>query len=460
MYFTIFFSICQITDKQTKEGKAAFLPYLKRSGYPSAIQMKTLKELKYFIILWLTQSFSSFGSAMTNFALIVWLYQKSGSALTTSLLTVCSYTPYVITSIFAGAISDKWNKKNIMLICDSFAALCTVVTLVLLKTDTLAVWNLYILNALNGFMNSIQSPASDVAATLLTPEQHYQKTSGLRSFSNSLVSVLTPVSTTAIVSLAGIETVIAIDLITFVTAFITLLFFIRIPKTQQKFQNKETLLQSAKNGLVYLKYNKRILCMILFLSAINLVASVYDAIFPVMILSKKDKTALGIVSSCVGIATLTGSIIATFFPEPKSRIKVICNCLLISMSTENFLLAFGNHIITWCIGAVCGWLFIPLMNANYDVILRSNVPKEIQGRIYSVRNTLQFFTIPVGYFLGGFLTDRIFEPFMQTTENKLLHIVFGNGKDSGVSLLFFVIGIAGVLICLIFRRIKYIHELE
>lgn len=74
--------------------------------------MKTLKELKLFIILWLTQSLSSLGSAMTNFALVIWLYQDSGSALKTSLLTVCSYAPYVIMSIFAGAVSDKWNKND------------------------------------------------------------------------------------------------------------------------------------------------------------------------------------------------------------------------------------------------------------------------------------------------------------------------------------------------------------
>ena len=53
--------------------------------------MNTLKELKSFIILWLTQSLSALGSAMTNFALVIWLYQDSGSALKTALLTVCSY---------------------------------------------------------------------------------------------------------------------------------------------------------------------------------------------------------------------------------------------------------------------------------------------------------------------------------------------------------------------------------
>lgn len=186
----------------------------------------------------------------------------------------------------------------------------------------------------------------------------------------------------------------------------------------------------------------------------------YDAALPAMILSKKSEAALGSVSTCVGIAALFGSLIATFFPKPKSRIKAICNCLLISMSTENFLLAFGNNTVIWCIGAILGWLMIPLMNANYDVIFRTSVPTEMQGRVYSVRNTLQFFTIPVGYFLGGILVDKIFEPFMEMTKNKFLHTAFGVGKGSGAAFLFFVIGVIGVLICLIFRRVKYIRELD
>lgn len=421
--------------------------------------MNTLKELKTFIILWLTQALSSLGSSMTGFALVIWLYNDSGSALTTALLTVCSYAPYVIVSIFAGAISDKWNKKAVMLVCDSFAALTTVCILVLFKTNSLEVWHLYILNALNGLMNSVQSPASDVATTLLTPEKHYQKTSAMRYFSNSLVSILTPVLAAAIVSFAGLDAVIAFDLATFAVAFTVLLFFIKIPEVPQNESSKETLLQSAKGGISYLGRNKGILCMILFLSAINFIASIYNAALPALILSKSNEAALGAVSSSVGIATLVGSVIATVFPKPKSRSKTICACLIVSMSTENFLLAFGNNTIAWCIGAVLGWLFIPLMSANYDVIFRSTVPKEMLGRVYSVRNTLQFFSIPVGYFLGGFLVDKVFEPFMAGTENTLLLNIFGTEKGSGAALLFFVIGIAGVIVCAVFSRIKALREL-
>ena len=333
--------------------------------------MKTLKELKNFIILWLTQSFSSLGSSMTSFALIIMLYQDSGSALTTALLSVSSYAPYVIMSIFSGAISDKWNKKTIMLVCDSFAALCTVITLILLKNGSLEIWHLYILNALNGLMNSVQSPASDVAVTLLTPEKHYQKTGGLRYFSNSLVSILTPVISAAVMAFAGIEAVIMFDLLTFAAAFFSLLIFIRIPKIQQDSEKNESILQLAKSGLVYLKNNRGILFLIIFLSGINLIASICSATMPALVLSKADEAAYGIVNSCVGVFTLLGSVIATIYPEPKSRIKVICNCLLLSMSVENFAFALGNNTVIWCIGSFFGWIAIPLMSANYDVIFRS-----------------------------------------------------------------------------------------
>lgn len=421
----------------------------------------TVKELKAFIILWLTQSFSALGSAMTSFALVIRLYRDSGSALTTALLTVCSYAPYVVMSIFAGAISDKWNKKTVMLVCDSFAAMCTVAVLVLLKTDSLEVWHLYMLNALNGLMNTIQSPASDVAATLLTPEKHYQKTSGMRSFSNSLVSILTPVFATAVMAFAGIEAVIAFDLATFAAAFLVLLFFIKIPEAKKEKEQPETLVQAAKSGLLYLKKTRGILWLILFLAAINLIASMYNAALPAMILSKKDEAALGFVSSSVGIATLAGSVIATFFPKPKSRVKLVCACLMISMSTNNFLLAFGNSTVIWCFGAVLGWLFIPLMSANYEVLLRTNVPKEMLGRVYSARNTLQFFTIPIGYFLSGVLVDEVFEPLMEKVpQGSLLTVVFGEGKGSGAAFLYFVIGIAGVAVCLFFQRIKALRELD
>ena len=298
------------------------------------------EQLKPYIMLWSTQALSALGSGMTSYALILWLYLRSGSALKTALLSVSSYAPYVIMSIFAGALSDRWNKKCTMLVCDLLAALSTVIVFLLIKADALSAWHLYALNALNGLMNTIQQPASEVAATLLIPKGYYQKTSGLRSFSQSLNSILTPILATALFAFAGIDLVIFIDLMTFALAFVTLLLFIHIPESNTSEQAEEKLLSAAGKGIIWLRGNPLILTLILYLACINLVASIYDAALPAMILSKPNggETVLGIVNTCVGIATLAGSVLATLLPAPKNRVRVISLTLLVSMSSENFLL--------------------------------------------------------------------------------------------------------------------------
>lgn len=415
--------------------------------------MKTnYKQLKTYLMLWSTQSLSALGSGMTGYALVLWLYLRSGSALKTALLSICTYAPYVIMSIFSGALSDRWNKKKTMLICDFIAAFSTVIVFVLIKTDRLCEYHLYVLNALNGLMNTVQQPASEVAATLLIPKEHYQKTSGLRSFSQSFNSILTPILATAIFSFAGMEAVIAVDLATFIVAFLTLGLLIHIPEHQISKQTNEGLFASARQGLIWLKQNPLILNLIVFLACINLIASTYDAALPAMLLSKKNggELILGSVNTCVGIATLVGSVFVTVMPKPKNRVKAICLALTLSMSTENFLLAFGRTPLVWCIGAVLGWLSIPFMNANMDVIFRNTIPPDMQGRVYACRNTLQFFTIPIGFLAGGFLVDKVFEPFMAQTTSNLLTALFGFGKGSGAAMLFGVIGAAGVMVCLVF----------
>lgn len=429
--------------------------------------MKNLKteiyEIRNFLLLWITQAFSGLGSGMTSYALVIWSYTEKGSALATSMLMICSYAPYVLLSIFAGALSDKWNKKATMLVCDTAAALTTVVMLVLLHFDALEIWHLYVINAVNGLMNTVQQPASEVAVTRILPEKYYQKVGGLKYFSNSLNTILKPIIATAILGIAGMGAIVAFDLLSFGVAFAALAFAIKIPEDRKETQRQDKLLASVKEGIGYLTKERGIFDLILFLASINLVASIYEAAFPAMLLSREggSEWVLGLVNAVIGVTTLLGSILASFVKTPRSRVRVICNCLLFSMSFENFILALGRTPFIWCIGGFLGWIAIPLMSTNLEAIMRLRVPVDMQGRVYAVRNSLQFFTIPIGYFLGGFLVDKVFEPVMAAQKaGSVLIRLFGEGKGSGAALLFFVIAFAGIGVCLYFRRDKHIWELE
>ena len=423
--------------------------------------LKTMKEMRPFLTLSVSQGFSALGSAMTNYALIVWSYQQEGSALATALLTVCSYAPYVLMSIFAGALTDRWDKKRTLLVCDTLAALCTVTVMLLARAGALQVWHLYLLNALNGLMNTVQQPAAEVTVTLLTPQKHYQQASAVHSFLNSVNNLLTPVLATAVLTLFGLESVFLFDLMTFAAAFVSL-NCLRIPQPPREDGAKQGVIAQARSAISWLGKNKGILHLILFLAGINLTASMFNAALPALLLPRQGgEVFLGAVNTVTGVTMLVGSLAASMWPKPKSRVRVICNTLLLSMCTENLLLALGRSLPVWCLGAVLGWIGIPLMNANLSTVMRQGIPVTMQGRVWAARNTLQFFTIPLGNLVSGALVDHVFEPMMALQPlGSVLPAVFGTGKGSGAAVLFLGLWLLGLITCLVFRKDRHIWQLE
>ncbi len=416
-------------------------------------------KLRDFYVLWSTQSLSQLGSSMTAFALTLWLYEKTGSALGTAALRISSYAPYVLMSIFAGALTDRFNKKKTMLVCDTLAAMCTLAVFGLYRLDLLAVWHLYAINAFSGLMNTVQQPASEVTMTLIVPKEAYQKISGMNSLTRSVNSILHPLIATAVYAFLGLEAVFAVDLLTFVAAFVALAGFIRIPERPR--ETKETMMELVKEGLGFLKKTPMVFSLILFMSGVNLIASAFDATLPAYVLPnpKGGDSVLGIVTSAAGIAMVIGSVLVSFMPKPKDRVRVVYVTMLISLGIENFILAFSREPVLWCAGQIVGWMLVPVMSANLDVILRNTIPLELQGRVYACRNTFQFFTIPIGLLFGGFMVDEVCEPFM-AGQTGMWTTLFGSGKGSGAALMMGILGVAGVVHCLIFGRClkKYHYE--
>ncbi len=414
---------------------------------------KETNRLKAFYILWSTQSLSQLGSAMTGFALTLWLFEKTGSALSTAALTICTYAPYVVMSIFAGAITDRFDKKKTMLVCDALAALTTVLVFALYRTDTLRVWHLYAINAFSGLMNTVQQPASEVTYALVVPKKQYQRTSGLQSLSRSLISIGNPLIASALYGLAGLGAVIAADLISFGIAFLSLLFFIRLPEIQSDGREERNVLRLAKEGIQFLRKTPLILYVILFMSGVNLIASAFDAVLPALVIPRSGNGTLGIVTACSGIAMVLGSLIVSVMPKPRDRVRVIYLTMLFSLGIENFLLAFSRSPLVWCAGQIIGWMLVPVMSANQNVIMRNMIPVSLQGRVYACRNTLQFFTIPIGLAMGGFMVDHICEPYMTANSStEWLTMLFGSGRGSGAALMMFILGAAGVILCLVTGR--------
>ena len=185
-----------------------------------------MKGLKSFLLLWSSQAVSALGTAMTEYALIIWVYNQEGTALSVALLTLYSFAPTILFRFVAGAIADRWDKKRIMLTADLFAACGTLSVYLLYTFSALRVSHLYLINILLSFMNAFQEPAAFVATSLLVPKEQYTRVSGLQSFSGAAVSILAPALGAGLLAFGGLKVVLICDLCSFLAAFCVLLFFL------------------------------------------------------------------------------------------------------------------------------------------------------------------------------------------------------------------------------------------
>ncbi len=420
------------------------------------------KDFRKYVVFWLTQSFSQLGSAMTSFALILWVYSVKHSAMTVSLMSFFNYVPYVVVSLFAGAFVDAHSKKKIMLAADSAAACCTVFVLAMSLSGGLRIWHIYLINGVIGFANAFQSPASGVAMGILVPKEKIANASGMLSFSGNLISVLAPVLAASVYAFGGLKYILIFDFGSFAVAFLVLLCFIRIPEKRSAEKREGSLLSDCREGYAFLQQNRGILIIVLTMAMLNFFSRLtYENILSPMILARSggNEVALGIVNAAMGIGGVLGGILVSAGKMPKDSLKAIYVSAGLSFLLGDLMMGAGRGVFLWSAAGFMASLPIPFISAGQNVILYRLVPEEMQGRIFSVRNAVQFSSIPVGILLGGFLADYVFEPYMSGgyAGSGILYHIVGSGSGSGMAVMFLCTGILGSLFSFGFYRYLRSH---
>lgn len=424
------------------------------------------KPYKKFIVFWASQTVSQLGSSMTGFALIIWAYKQTNSAMTVSLLTFFSYAPYVLVSLFAGSFVDRHKKKSILLWSDSVSFLCSLSIVILLIIGKLGIVHIYIVNIITGFMNSFQSPASSVVIGTIVPEDKLSNASGMNSLSGSMLAVVTPMLASFIISFWGMEGIIIIDMLTFWFAFSVLLFYIKISENAEDISGSlGDIFKGCREGISFLLRNKGLWYLIISMAIMNFFSRLtYENILPAMLLARSggNETVLGTVSGLLGVGGIAGGLYVSFFKLPKSPVKMIYFSAAFSFIAGDLLMGLGSNIWIWCIAGIAASVPIPFINAGQNVIIYQSLPKDMQGRVFAVRNAVQYATIPMGILTGGFLADYVFEPFMQTRHPLALILqgIVGGGSGSGMSVMFLCTGILGFITSILWYRNPELRKLK
>ncbi len=395
---------------------------------------------KKIYLLWFGQTISWTGSAMSFFAIGVWIYETTGKASALSTILFIVVIVGVITGPFSGVLADRFPRKKLIIIFDltiavlmcviGYFALNDMLTLTLLIPFALAfgIFEIAHWSTWSAFLGDV------------VKKQNVTKVSALFESAEAISMLLGPIGGAFIYSFFGLEGVIVVDLVTcfFGIATITLFKSKKIKtKGNLNFRNVYLDLLEAYN---WLKKQKGLLSLVLILCICNGLHGFIAVLLPPMVLSFTDATGLGFIESVVGMAFLVGSIISLRISDRiQGDMKVaiimglLCGLAIIigSIRPSIYLLSiFG------IIEGVSNTIQHTVSSGAWLAITDEN----IRGRAMALRGTIAHMLRPLGVVIAGPLGDYLEFTFYPKNVDTLSPIV-GTGPGRGYALLFFAIGV-------------------
>lgn len=420
--------------------------------------------IRTFLTIWLGQFVSRVGTAMTRFALLIWAYEQTGAATTVALLGFFSFLPYILLSPIAGVWVDRLDRRVVMLLSDLGAGIVTAALIILYFNGTLAIWHLYAAEAITAALDAFQGPAYSAASTLLLPKELYGRASGLRSMAEDGARILAPFLAGVLVAVAGIGTVMIVDVVTFLVAVVTLVV-VRVPAARAGQEDVPHFWAEMRVGFDYIRQRPGLLGLTLHFTAVNFFAALtYFGIMPAMILARTggDEVTLGLVQGALGAAGLAGGLLMAAWGGPRRKIDGVLLATALSFFLGDFLFAVGRGPGAWVVAAVAAAVFIPVIIGCRSAIWQSKVPPALQGRVFATDSMMRLALNPAAYLLAGALADRWLEPAMMPGGALAPHFgpLVGTGPGAGMALMFVGTATFGGLISLLVYAFPAVRRVE
>ncbi len=419
--------------------------------------------MRTFFIIWSGQLLSLLGSGLTGFALGVWVFQRSGSATQFAMIALAGTLPAILISPVAGVIVDRWDRRKVLILSDSGAALMTLLLALLFWREQLDLWHILVATSLSSLMGAFQGPAYMASVTLLVPKSQLGRASGMAQVARAMSYLLAPLLGGLLMVTIGVGAVMLIDFATFLFALGTLLV-VRIPNpdfAEKESGKRGSFLRDARAGWTFIHERAGLLWMLILFAALNFILGMVNALTPPMLLAFTTPEKLGGILSLSGIGMLLGSLAMSVWGGPRRRIN----------GTLGFLLLIGIGIglvglrpTEWIValGFFIAMAAAPIVNGCSQAIWQSKVPPGLQGRVFATRGMVSMAAMPLAYLLSGPLADRVFEPMLRADGSLAASAGawVGVGPGRGIGLMFVIAGVLVTFVTLIGWLSPHLRKVE
>lgn len=400
-------------------------------------------EMRAFLILWIGQTGSQLGSTLSGFAISLWLYIETGSVTIYALSTVFLILPTAILSPLAGVYVDRYNRRLVMLVADSVQALATLGMVLVIYLEVYQLWHIYLAMVILSIARAFQRPAWRAAVPLIVPKEQLGRASGLERIGEGIGMILAFSLAGALLLSIGLAAILALDLLTFLLAVITLML-VRIPDPPSIEEDKAagSVWEEMLFGWRYLFARAGLLRWVLMIALLNLFDNFASILLVPIMLNFGNEAVVSVLMGLIVSGMLFASLFISWWGGPQHRMRFILVMILLQ-GVAIGLVGFSQSLALIAIVSF-GWMltfsFIGLVNVP---LLQTKIEPAVQGRVFA---SISFFTLmldPLGRIVVGPLADRVLEPAMMEGGGLApwLGPWLGTGPGRGLAVVFVAMGL-------------------
>ena len=374
--------------------------------------MSSERPMGPFMVVFAGQAFSLFGSRLVQFALVWWITETTGLASTLAFASIVAMLPQVLLGPFAGALVDRWNRKTVMMVSDSFIALVVVALAFLYGTGTIQLWHVFIAMFIRSLGGAFQWPAMQATITMMVDRESLSRVAGMNQSLQGLAAIVAPPLGAFLMQVIPIQTILLIDVATAVLA-VGSLFFIKVPQPSRELTEVlrlKTILSDMREGAVFVWRWKGLRIIMGMSMLINFLMNPAFSLLPLVVTNHFGGGAieLGWLQSANGVGMIAGGLLLGAWGGFRKRIVTAMTSLVISgvfieafsfMPPEMFLVAVG------CVFMFA--VFNAMANGTFFSSMQAAIPPEMQGRVFTILMSLSGGMTPIGLAFAGPVSDSL-----------------------------------------------------
>ncbi|MFJ6575158.1 amino acid adenylation domain-containing protein [Streptomyces sp. NPDC091368] len=402
-----------------------------------------------FLTIATGQQLSMIGSALTEFALPIWLYLQTGSLFQLGLLAAFGLVPSVVVAPLAGAIVDRGDRRRVMLWGDVAAGLTQAVLLALYLCGGLRIWHTYVLISVLSAALAFQRVAWGSAVPQLVPKRFLGRANGVVQMALGLAQFLVPLIAVGILHLIGLGGILVFDVVSYVLATgVTLA--VRFPDAMAA-GRRESVGAEIRAGFRRALGSRHFRAMLFWFAALNVFLSPLFLLVTPLVLSFSSTASAGWVSTAAGLGAVLGGLTLLIWGGPRRmRLRGVLIATL-GLAAACVVTGLRPSVTVVAVGAFGMTYGLALLNGIYATVVQTKVPMRFHGRVIAVNTMVAWSTLPVGFALVAPMGPELLQPLMDEggALAPTVGALIGTGEGRGIGLLYLVFGLAMAALVLI-----------